>query len=146
MRHSHPVLPLRPRSDCTFAFARNSCSPVSGAFCARSRHPLGYDQFMTALLETRDLHIRFGSAEAVRGIDFQIDDAEVLGLVGESGSGKSATALSILGLLGNAASVTGEMLWRAETPNGTGGAAKPETAAIDLLRLGQSALQRLRGR
>lgn len=47
---------------------------------------------MGALLDIRNLQIRFGTVEAVRGISLQIHEGEVLGLVGESGSGKSATA------------------------------------------------------
>ena len=68
---------------------------------------------MAPLLDVRDLRIRFGATEAVRGINLQLDEGEVLGVVGESGSGKSATALAILGLLGPSASVTGQILWRA---------------------------------
>ena len=60
---------------------------------------------MAPLLDIRDLHIRFGSNKAVRGVSLHLDEGEVLGLVGESGSGKSATALAILGLLGPAARV-----------------------------------------
>jgi peptide/nickel transport system ATP-binding protein len=67
---------------------------------------------MGALLQIRDLRIRFGAMEAVHGSSLSIDEGEVLGLVGESGSGKSATALAILGLLGPAAKVSGEILWR----------------------------------
>ncbi|MFU8816794.1 MAG: ABC transporter ATP-binding protein [Pseudomonadales bacterium] len=51
------------------------------------------------ILEVDDLWVRFGNADAVRGISFHIDDGETVALVGESGSGKSATALSILQLL-----------------------------------------------
>jgi peptide/nickel transport system ATP-binding protein len=79
------------------------------ALCMR---PVLYDNSMAALLEIRDLRVRFAAAEAVRGISFSIDEGEVLGLVGESGSGKSATALATLGLLGPAATVSGEILWR----------------------------------
>ena len=93
-----------------------------------------YDGRVGALLEIRNLQIRFGAAEAVRGISLRIEEGEVLGLVGESGSGKSATALAILGLLGLAAQLDGEILWR-----GTGG-------TVDLLRQTPSALRRLRGR
>jgi len=67
---------------------------------------------MGALLQIRDLRIRFGAMEALHGSSLSIDEGEVLGLVGESGSGKSATALAILGLLGPAAKVSGEIMWR----------------------------------
>jgi peptide/nickel transport system ATP-binding protein len=90
---------------------------------------------MAPLIEVNNLHIRFGAAEAVRGIHFQLADGEVLGLVGESGSGKSATALAILGLLGVSANVTGEILWR-----GTG------DASTNLLSQPISVLRDLRGR
>jgi len=93
-----------------------------------------YDGCMGALLEIRKLQIRFGAAEAVRGISLHVDEGEVLGLVGESGSGKSATALAILGLQGVAARVDGEILWQ-----GTQG-------RVDLSRQTPAALRRLRGR
>src|SRR6201996_5559683 len=67
---------------------------------------------MDALLAARDLRIRFGAAEAVRGIDFEIGEGEVLGLVGESGSGKSATSLAVMGLLPKTAQVSGEIAWQ----------------------------------
>jgi ABC-type glutathione transport system ATPase component len=71
-------------------------------------------------LEIRDLQIRFGAAEAVRGVSLRLDEGEVLGLVGESGSGKSVTALAILGLLGPAAQVAGQILWRGARPGQSG--------------------------
>ncbi|MGA3045446.1 MAG: ABC transporter ATP-binding protein [Terracidiphilus sp.] len=86
------------------------------------------------LLDIRDLRIRFGATEAVRSISLQIDEGEVLGLVGESGSGKSATAMAILGLLGQAARVSGLILW------------KQAEAEIDLLRQPANSLRRVRGR
>ena len=85
---------------------------------------------MAALLSIRDLHIRFGSAEAVRGVGFELAEGEVLGLVGESGSGKSVTALAIMGLLGPAAKVDGLVLWQ----------------GTDLLQLRGGAMRELRGR
>jgi peptide/nickel transport system ATP-binding protein len=93
---------------------------------------------MAPLLEICDLQIRFAAVEAVRGVSLHIDQGEVLGLVGESGSGKSVTALAILGLLGPAARVAGQIAWR--------GARAGSTDSIDLLRQPQCALQRLRGR
>jgi peptide/nickel transport system ATP-binding protein len=110
---------------------------------------MGYDCFMSFLLDIRGLRIRFGMAEAVRGISLQLEEGEVLGLVGESGSGKSATALAILGLLGASARVSGEILWQsgeASAPSEAGGGkSAPGASAIDLLRQGPQALRRLRG-
>jgi peptide/nickel transport system ATP-binding protein len=89
---------------------------------------------MALVLEIRDLRVRFGATEAVRGISLAVDEGEVLGLVGESGSGKSATALAILGLLGSAARVEGQILW-----HGADG-------EVDLLNLPAESLRRVRGR
>jgi peptide/nickel transport system ATP-binding protein len=122
-----------------------------------------YDGWMGGLLDIRDLHIRFGAAEAVRGVSIEVNEGEVLGLVGESGSGKSATALAILGLLGPAARVEGEILWDegaglgSRFPNlstkdrGKDGARGFEGeqevgGAVDLLRQPSEAMRRLRGR
>src|ERR1022692_3482068 len=101
--------------------------------CSVLPQKIRYDCLMP-LLDIRDLHIRFGATEAVRGINLQVDEGEVLGLVGESGSGKSATALAILGLQGSTAQVTGQIVWR------TG------ADAVDLLRQPARAMRKLRGR
>jgi len=90
---------------------------------------------MAALLAVSDLQIRFGASEAVRGIDFEIGEGEVLGLVGESGSGKSATSLAVMGLLPKTAQVTGEILWHGE-----------DGIAGNLLDEPAKALRKLRGR
>ncbi len=64
---------------------------------------------MTALLSVRDLETAFsveeGLARAVRGVSFDLNAGETLGLVGESGCGKSVTALSIIRLLPSTARV-----------------------------------------
>lgn len=58
---------------------------------------------MSALLEVRGLKTHFdtraGMVKAVDGIDFTLNEGEVLGLVGESGSGKTVASFSILGLI-----------------------------------------------
>jgi oligopeptide/dipeptide ABC transporter ATP-binding protein len=57
----------------------------------------------TTLLEVRDLEIVFdadyGRVEAVRGVSFDIQEGEFVGVVGESGCGKSVTARALLGLV-----------------------------------------------
>ncbi|WP_033287873.1 dipeptide ABC transporter ATP-binding protein [Amycolatopsis jejuensis] len=62
------------------------------------------------LLSLRAVSIRFGEVEAVREVAFDVAPGEVVALVGESGSGKSVTALSLLGLLPDTATVTGSAL------------------------------------
>ena len=53
---------------------------------------------MNGLVEVSDLHIRYGSYEAVKGVSFTLGESEILGIVGESGSGKSTIAKAIMGL------------------------------------------------
>jgi oligopeptide/dipeptide ABC transporter ATP-binding protein len=54
-------------------------------------------------LEVSGLHTRFntddGVVHAVEGVDFHIQNGEILGIVGESGCGKSVTALSVMRLI-----------------------------------------------
>jgi oligopeptide/dipeptide ABC transporter ATP-binding protein len=67
------------------------------------------------LLEVRDLHVWFdlpdgGKLHAVRGVSFELDAGERVGLVGESGCGKTTTILAMLGLLPPSATVAGSVL------------------------------------
>ncbi len=62
------------------------------------------------VLGVRDLHtsVRTGGREVpvVRGVSFDVSAGQAVALVGESGCGKSLTALSVMGLLPDAARVT----------------------------------------
>ena len=51
------------------------------------------------LIEIRELHKRFGSIHAVRGISFSVHKGEVLGFLGPNGAGKSTTMKMITGFL-----------------------------------------------
>lgn len=52
-----------------------------------------------AVLEVRDLEVAFGSARILRGVSFDLEAGQTLGVVGESGCGKSMTAFSIMHML-----------------------------------------------
>ncbi|MCX6532516.1 MAG: ABC transporter ATP-binding protein, partial [Actinobacteria bacterium] len=66
------------------------------------------------VLEIRNLHVTFdtsyGTLSAVRGVDLDIEEGELVGVVGESGSGKSVTFLATMGLLPRSARITGSVL------------------------------------
>jgi peptide/nickel transport system ATP-binding protein len=67
---------------------------------------------MTApLLRVRDLSVTYpGGVPAVRGVSFDLEQGETLGLAGESGCGKSTIAAALLRLLPPGTRVTGEVL------------------------------------
>ena len=69
-----------------------------------------------AVVAVRDLRVDFdteaGTVNAVRGLDFELRSGRTTALVGESGSGKSVSALAVLGLLPDAARVSGSVTLR----------------------------------
>jgi peptide/nickel transport system ATP-binding protein len=72
----------------------------------------------TPLLQTRDLRIELntprGRLAAVRGVDICLERGQTLGLMGESGCGKSLTALALMGLLPESASVQGSLRFQGQ--------------------------------
>lgn len=87
------------------------------------------------LIEIRGLKTHFfmstGTVRAVDGIDFSMDDRQMVGIVGESGCGKSVTALSLMQLVPNPPGriVEGEIIFEGE----------------DLLKKTEEEMQKIRG-
>jgi peptide/nickel transport system ATP-binding protein len=90
------------------------------------------------ILRVEDLTIAFDGRPVVHNICFQLEAGQTLGLVGESGSGKSATALALLRLLPNSATVSGRILLAAP------GDTRKDTPT-NLLTLPEPAMRRRRG-
>ena len=86
------------------------------------------------MLRIRDLTVSFGIPpvllHAVRGVDLEVGNGEILGLVGESGSGKSLTCLSIMRLLDPNAVLKGRIEFKGQ----------------DILQLDEPGMTRMRGR
>jgi peptide/nickel transport system ATP-binding protein len=64
---------------------------------------------VTELLRVRDLTVSFAATSVVDGVSFDIDRGRRLSIIGESGSGKTLTALSVIGLLPDTATVSGSV-------------------------------------
>jgi branched-chain amino acid transport system ATP-binding protein len=54
---------------------------------------------MTAILTVQDLHVYYGNVHALKGINLQVEEGEIVTLVGANGAGKSTTLRTISGLL-----------------------------------------------
>ena len=66
---------------------------------------------MSVLLQVKDLSLSINGLSILKSICFEIASGSTLGLVGESGSGKSMTALSLMQLTPEGASLSGEILF-----------------------------------
>ncbi len=70
-----------------------------------------------ALLEIRDLVVRYGEIEALRGISLNVDEGQVVTLLGANGAGKSTTLRAISGL---AKPASGDILFDGKSIAGLG--------------------------
>ena len=52
-----------------------------------------------SLLEVKDLKVRYGGIEALKGISFTVGEGEIVTLIGANGAGKSTTLRAIMGLV-----------------------------------------------
>jgi peptide/nickel transport system ATP-binding protein len=93
------------------------------------------DPTRSALLSVRDLSLEFrtrtGTVRALDKVSLEVAKGETVGIVGESGSGKSVLSFSVLGILDDAAKVTGGSI---------------RFGGDELLGAGERKLRRLRGR
>ncbi|MBR2685461.1 MAG: ABC transporter ATP-binding protein [Erysipelotrichaceae bacterium] len=51
------------------------------------------------MLEIEDLHVSYGMIEAVKGVDIEIEDGEIVSLIGANGAGKTTIMHAISGLI-----------------------------------------------
>ncbi len=52
---------------------------------------------MSSGLVVEDLEVRYGAVRAVRGLSFEVNPGEIVGLIGPNGAGKSSTLHAIMG-------------------------------------------------
>ena len=52
-----------------------------------------------ALLEVRNLKVNYGPIQAVRGIDLDVEEGNIVALLGANGAGKTTTLRAISGVL-----------------------------------------------
>ena len=93
---------------------------------------------MQPLLQVNNLSIRFEQdgklTTAVKEISFELHPGKLTAIVGESGSGKSVTALSLLQLLPDQATINGELLFCSDGNN-----------QLDLLKATAPQIKKIRG-
>lgn len=87
------------------------------------------------MLSVKDLAVSFqtrrGAVDAVRGISFELDKGEILGIVGESGSGKSVTSYALMRILDIGGTIeSGEAIY----------------SGVDLRRVAEKTMRDIRGR
>ena len=54
----------------------------------------------TPLLEVKDLHGWYGESHVLHGVNFHVNEGEVVTLLGRNGAGRTSTMRSIMGLIG----------------------------------------------
>jgi branched-chain amino acid transport system ATP-binding protein len=55
----------------------------------------------TPFLEIRNLHAWYGESHVLHGVDFHVDEGEVVTLLGRNGAGRTSTMRAIMGLIGS---------------------------------------------
>lgn len=60
------------------------------------------------LLQLKNIHVHYGGVKALDGVDFELDEGEIVALMGPNGAGKSTVLKAIFGL---APVESGQVLW-----------------------------------
>ena len=68
-----------------------------------------------SLLEIRDLKVRYGGIEALKGVSFSVEKGQIVTLIGANGAGKSTTLRAISGLVPAA---SGSIVYEGNVING----------------------------
>ena len=55
----------------------------------------------TPFLEVKALHGWYGESHVLHGVDFHVDEGEVVSLLGRNGAGRTSTLRAVLGLIGS---------------------------------------------
>jgi len=56
---------------------------------------------MPAMLEVKDLHAWYGESHVLHGVNFDVQEGEVVTLLGRNGAGRTSTLRAIMGLTGS---------------------------------------------
>lgn len=51
------------------------------------------------MLSVKDIHVKYGNIEALKGLSFEVFEGEIISLIGANGAGKSTTLRAVSGLL-----------------------------------------------
>jgi branched-chain amino acid transport system ATP-binding protein len=67
------------------------------------------------VLEVKDIRVKYGNIEALKGVSFTVGKGEIISLIGANGAGKSTTLRAVSGLL---KPVSGDILFEGKSVRG----------------------------
>jgi branched-chain amino acid transport system ATP-binding protein len=88
------------------AFVNEDVAKVRAATAAQSAVRLARERGETKLLLVKDLDVAYGNVQVLFGVDFEVDQGEIVALLGTNGAGKSTLLKAISGLVEPAGGAT----------------------------------------